>query len=187
MATSVKTERVQVGPALVLEAEIAKEVDLVKTAIAAGDIDASIAEVEVTAKAAQNPTGKDLFGFYLKLLAQSASGMAALCGGLIRPSVRPVDEKGNTIPEEKRSTEQVEAAKTGACDWFNYGQDLDRKQTCRTSILSAVEGPEKTIRKAFDGMVLAGYSKTEAAELVRNSPKFKGVEGLENLIARVAA
>jgi hypothetical protein len=189
MAKNAKSEaeRVQVGAELDLATEIAKESPEIQAAIASGDIVADITDVDITAKAQQNPTGKDLYGFYLRLLATTLPGMVALCGGLVRPSVVPKDEKGNTIPEDKRTAEQIEAAKPGAADWFGYGYDLERKQLCRKAILNAVEGPEKAIRKSFEGMLLAGYSKAEAADLVRKSPKFAGVDGLENLIARVSA
>lgn len=182
-----EVERVQVGSELDLATEIAKESPEIQAGIVAGDIVADITDVDITHKAQQNPTGKNLFGFYLRLLPTTLQGQVALCAGLVRPSVVPKDEKGNTIPEDKRTEEQIENAKPGASDWFGYGYDLERKQICRKAILNAVEGPEKAIRKSFEGMLLAGYSKADAADLVRKSPKFAGVEGLENLIARVSA
>lgn len=188
MAKNATTEeRVQVGPELDLATEIAKTSPAIQEAITAGHIEADITDVDITSKAAQNPTGKNLFGFYLRLLATSYEGQTAIAGGLVRPSVVPKDEKGNTIPAEKRTAEQIEAAKPGACDWFNYGADLEAKQACRKAILDAVEGPEKAIRKSFEGMLIAGFDKAVAVEMLRNSPKFKGVDGLENLLARVSA
>jgi hypothetical protein len=180
-------ERVQIGPELDVATELLKESAAIQQAVADGHIAADITDVDIRHGAQQNPTGKNLFGFYLRLLAMDTEGQLALCNGLERPSVVPKDEKGNTIPEDKRTAEQIEAAKVGACDWFNYGSDLERKQLCRKAILAAVEGPEKAIRKSFEGMILAGYDKAEAAAMLRNSPKFKDVDGLENLLARVSA
>jgi hypothetical protein len=151
--------------------------EMVLAAVKAGDVVSVQDEVKISEKA--SPTGKAAVKAYEKLIAVNARGMAALCGGKIEPA-KPKPAEG-----KDERTEQEKAA--GACDFFNYGYDLDVRASIRQELMGSLEGPEKTIKKAFDGMVLAGYSKTEAADLVRNSPKFKGVEGLENLLNRAAA
>jgi hypothetical protein len=151
--------------------------DMQQKAISDGHVQHVQDEVKISEKA--SPTGKAASKTYDKLIAVDAQGMAALCEGKLVPATpKPADGPDTRTEEEK---------KAGACDYFNYGYDLDVRAGIRQELLASLEGPEKTIKKAFDGMVLAGYSKTEAADLVRNSPKFKGVEGLENLLNRAAA
>jgi hypothetical protein len=151
--------------------------EMIEAAIKAGDVIRM--DGEVTVRAANSPNGKDAVKAYDKLVAVSAKGMAALCGGKIVPSTAK--------PEEGKDERTEEQKAPGACDFFNYGYDLDVRASVRQELIASLEGPEKTIKKAFDGMLLAGYSKADAAEMLRVSPKFKGVEGLENLLKRVAA
>lgn len=151
--------------------------EMVQAAIKAGNVLSVQDEVKISEKA--SPTGKAAVKAYEKLIALNAKGMSALCGGKMVPATpKPAEGKDERTEAEKAA---------GACDYFNYGFDLDVRATIRQELMGSLEGPEKTIKKAFDGMVLAGYSKAEAAELVRNSPKFKGVDGLENLLNRAAA
>lgn len=151
--------------------------EMIEAAVKAGDVARVMDEVKISEKA--SPTGKAAVKAYEKLTALSARGMAALCGGKIEPATaKPAEGKDERTEAQKAA---------GACDYFNYGYDLDVRASIRQELMGSLEGPEKTIKKAFDGMVLAGYSKAEAAELVRNSPKFKGVDGLENLLNRAAA
>jgi len=151
--------------------------DMVQKAITDGHVQHVQDEVKISEKA--SPTGKAASKAYDKLIALDAQGMAALCGGKLVPATaKPAEGKDERTDDQKAP---------GACDYFNYGYDLDVRASIRQELMGSLEGPEKTIKKAFDGMVLAGYSKSEAAELVRNSPKFKGVDGLENLLTRAAA
>lgn len=151
--------------------------DMIEAAIKAGHVVRVEDEVTISEKA--SPNGKKAVKAYEKLIAMNAQGMQALCAGKMVPATpKPAEGKDERTESQKAA---------GACDFFNYGFDLDVRASIRQELMASLEGPEKTIKKAFDGMVLAGYSKTEAADLVRNSPKFKGVEGLENLLNRAAA
>lgn len=151
--------------------------DAVKAAIEAGHVKPVDAVVEITDKA--SPTGKGAKRSYTKLLAQDAQGMAAMCDGKINPATdKPAEGKDERTDAEKAN---------GAADYFNYGYDLQVRQEIRQALMGTLEGPEKQIKKSFDGMLLAGYSKDEAAELVRNSPKFKGVDGLDAFVAKAVA
>ena len=151
--------------------------EMLQKALADGSVVLVMDEVKISEKA--SPTGKAAVKAYEKYSAMNARGMAALCGGKMEPATAK--------PSEGKDTRTEAESAPGACDFFNYGFDLDVRATVRQELMGSLEGPEKTIKKAFDGMVLAGYSKAEAADLVRNSPKFKGVEGLENLLNRAAA
>lgn len=151
--------------------------ELVQAAVDAGHVVAVTDEVTISDKA--SPTGKGAKKDYTKLIAQDAQGMAALCGGKIVPATAKAAEG-----KDERTDEQKAA---GACDYFNYGYDLDVRAGIRQELMGTLEGPEKQIKKAFDGIVLAGYSKSDAAEMLRNSPKFKGVDGLDKLLERAAA
>lgn len=151
--------------------------ELVNAAIAAGHVLAVTDEVTISDKA--SPTGKGAKKEYQKLIAQNAQGMAALCGGKIVPATaKPAEGKDERTDEQKAA---------GACDFFNYGYDLDVRAGIRQELMGTLEGPEKQIKKAFDGVVLMGYSKDEAKEMLKVSPKFKDVDGLEKLLDRAAA
>jgi len=156
-----------------LEAQLT---EMIEKAIAAGDVIRVDGMVEVSAKV--SPNGKDASKAYDKLLAVNAKGMQALCNGKMAPATEKPEGKDERTEEQKAA---------GACDYFNYGYDLDVRAAVRQELIASLEGPEKTIKKAFDGMLLAGYSKAEAADMLRVSPKFKGVDGLENLLKRIAA
>jgi len=175
------------GEHLDLATEIAKLPEVVRQAIEGGHIIADVWTVEMGKKAAQNPTGKDLVSEYLRLLAQDVQGMAARENGLMRPAVKPVDEKGNVIPKDKWTPEQVIAATPGVADFYNYGKDLDDKSEVKQRMIRLVEGPEKAIKTAYAGLIAGGFDKDEALGMLRNMPKFKGVEGLDVLLARVSA
>jgi len=150
--------------------------EMVQKAIAAGHVVSVQDEVKISEKA--SPTGKAASKAYEKLSALNAQGMAALCGGKMVPATAKPEGKDERTEDQKAA---------GACDYFNYGYDLDVRASIRQELMGSLEGPEKSIKKAFDAMVASGYSKQDAAEIVRNSPKFKGVEGIENLINRAAA
>ena len=162
---------------IVVARAVAEFSDLVKAAIEAGHIKVETKTVEISDKA--SPTTKGVAADYQRLYAQNAQGMAAICNGKIVPATdKPAEGKDERTDEEKAA---------GACDYFNYGHDLEVKAEIRQELMDTLVGPEKGIKKAYDGAVLMGYSKTEAADLVRNSPKFKGVEGLEELLKRAQA
>lgn len=186
-AAAVVVEPTFLGEKLDLATEISKLPENVQQAIKDGHIFADIWSVELGKKAAQNPTGKDLVSEYLRLLAQDAQGMAVRENGLMRPGVKPVDDKGNVIPKDKWTPEQILAATPGVCDYYNYGKDLDDKGDVKQRMIRMVEGPEKAIKTAYLGCLAMGQDKDEALETLRTSKKFKGVEGLEVLLKRVSA
>jgi len=131
--------------------------DMVKAAIAAGDVASSIDEVKIGKD--KSPTGKDEVSRYVRLSAMSAKGQLALCNGKMVPST-PKPEEG----EDERT--EVEKA-DGACDYFNYGYDLNRRAEVRQALSNILQGPEKAIKKAVDGLVAnGGFTAEEAREIV---------------------
>lgn len=132
------------------------------------------ATVEISDKA--SPTGKGAKTQYRKLVAQDAQGMAAMCGGKIVPAT-PKPEEG----KDERTEEQKAA---GACDYFNYGYDLEVRAKIRTDLMGTLEGPEKQITKLVAGLKAAGFDADAIRTTVLGSPKFQGTDGLANLIDR---
>lgn len=132
----------------------------------AGQVRATWSRVEVSAK--KSPTGKGGKKSYVRLEALNARGMSAICKGVIDPA--PAREEGQPKPQ------------VGACDYFNYGSDLDRKAPVRASLMGTLEGPEKAVKKTVLGLLAAEMSADEIRAFLHNAPKFKGVEGLDKLI-----
>lgn len=114
------------------------------------------------------PTGKPAVKAYVRLESLSAQGMSALCKGVMVPA-----------PEAKDGEPKPQA---GACDFFNYGFDLDRKAPVRAEIMRSLEGPEKAVKKAVIGALAAEMSVEEIRAFVKGAPKFKGVEGIDKFI-----
>jgi hypothetical protein len=132
--------------------------DEIKAGIEAGDIATVQDEVKVSDKA--SPTGKAASRPYTKLQALTAKGMALLCGGKLVPATgKPEDGVEDTRTDEQKAP--------GACDYFNYGYDLDVRAKERNILMSELEGPEKAIKKAVDSLVAnAGMDETEARAFV---------------------
>lgn len=122
--------------------------------------------VEVSAK--KSPTGKGGKRSYVRLEARNGRGMGTICKGVIDPAPERVE--GQPKPQ------------VGACDYFNYGSDLDRKAPVRAALMTTLEGPEKAVKKTVLGLIAAEMEPDEIRAFVRNAPKFKGVEGLDKLI-----
>lgn len=151
--------------------------NLVEQAIQSGDLRKETDEITVSAKA--SPNGKEAKRSYTKYVALSATGMAALCGGKFDPmTVKP--EEG----EDVRTDAQKEA---GACDYFNYGYDLEARASARQQLMSELEGPEKQIKKAVLNLRGMDYDDETVRQQILNSPKFKGVEGIDKLISSALA
>lgn len=151
--------------------------NLVEQAIQNGDLRREQDDVTVSAKA--SPNGKEAKRAYTKYVALTATGMAALCGGKFDP-MTPKPEEG----EDTRTDAQKEA---GACDYFNYGYDLEARATARQALMNELEGPEKQIKKAVVNLRGMDYDDETVRQQILNSPKFKGVEGIDKLITSALA
>lgn len=138
-------------------AEVAKLSDDLKAAINDGHVVASRGEVVISQKA--SPTGKGTSGFYLQMDAMNARGQAVLCNGKLEPATPKPSEGEDTRTDVQKAP--------GACDYFNYGRDLDVRAKVRAQLMSGLEGPEKAIKKAVDSLVAnAGFSEADARALV---------------------
>lgn len=139
-----------------IKAEVAKLSEALQTAITEGHVSPARGEVVITTKA--SPTGKGAQQFYLVLDALDARGQAVLCNGKLEPATRK--------PEGEDSRTDAQKA-TGACDYFNYGFDLDVRSKVRAKLMGTLEGPEKAIKKAIDSLVAnAGFTEEMAREIV---------------------
>lgn len=150
---------------------------LVDAAVQNGDLLKVTDEVTVSAKA--SPNSKEAKRAYTKYVALTASGMAALCGGKFDPMTPKPDEG-----EDTRTDAQKEA---GACDYFNYGYDLEARATTRQALMNELEGPEKQIKKAVINLRGMDYDDESVRAYILGSPKFKGVEGIDRLINNALA
>jgi hypothetical protein len=132
-------------------------IENVNKAVEAGDVKAVQDKVSISEKA--SPTGKAAEMAYTRYVAVTARGMAALCDGKLEPA----KDKPETGDDTRTDAEKA----PGACDYFNYGFDLDVRATVRAKLMSTLEGPEKAIKKAIDTLVNnAGFSETDARALV---------------------
>jgi hypothetical protein len=136
---------------------LARVPEVFRNAITAGYLRLTEGEVKISAKS--SPTNKDETRQYPKLEALTAEGMAILCGGKIEPATSAPDEGKDERTEDQK--------KAGACDYFNYGYDLTVRAKERAALESALEGPEKAIKKAVDALVAnAGFTADEARAMV---------------------
>lgn len=141
------------------------ENELIKAAVEAGDVIVTEDVVKISEKA--SPTGKAAEKKYQKFTAVTPKGMAALCGGKFAPATAK--------PEGEDTRTEAETA-PGACDYFNYGFDLDARAQVRTKLMSELEGPEKSIAKAVKALVEnAGFSEAAAREVVILQRKAQGL------------
>jgi hypothetical protein len=168
---AVETTKAEKAVREVTEQDLANKSEQVRQAVAEGHIKASWDEVTISDKA--SPTGKGQKREYLRLDAQSAQGMAAIAGG----KMKPADPRGEG--EDKRTPEQ---RAPGACDFFNYGYDLDVRASVRQALMGDLEGPEKAVKTAVKGFLAAEFAHDDIRSMIANSPKFKGVEGLEKMV-----
>lgn len=141
--------------------------------VKSGDILASWDEVEVTDKA--SPTGKGGKRPYIRLEAQTAMGLNQLFDGFINPAKpKPEGDAADTRTDDDK--------RKGACDYANYGRDLEARAAARAVLMGELEGPEKAVKKMIVGLQGAEYGVDEIRSIVMNSPKFKGIDGLSKLI-----
>jgi hypothetical protein len=151
--------------AIVEKADGFAEGSLVK-AVAEKLITATWSRVEV--KAANSPTGKGGKRAYVRLTALDIRGASAICKGVIAPAAPKED--GKPKPQ------------AGVCDYFNYGSDLDRKAPVRAALMTTLEGPEKAVKKMVVGLLAAEMEAAEIRALVKKTPKFANVEGIDKLL-----
>jgi hypothetical protein len=151
--------------AIVEKAEGFAAGSLVK-AVADGLIGAAWSRVEV--KAANSPTGKGGKRAYVRLTALDIRGAAAICKGVIAPAA--AKQEGQPKPQ------------AGVCDYFNYGSDLDRKAPVRAALMTTLEGPEKAVKKMVVGLLAAEMEAAEIRALVKRTPKFANVDGIDKLL-----
>jgi len=133
--------------------ELAKRTEAVQTAVTEGHLVASYGEVEITGKA--SPTKKGVVGPYLVLDAQDARGQLALAGKLEPATPKPAEGDDTRTDAQKAP---------GACDFFNYGFDLDVRAKVRAKLMATLEGPDKAIAKAVASLV-ANTGMDEASAL----------------------
>jgi hypothetical protein len=155
--TTTEPTKANDDPKLDVAAEVAKRSELIQNAVKDGSLVATSEVVVITDKS--SPTGKGGKRAYLMLAAQNARGMAALCGGKLEPATaKPAEGEDNRTDEQKAN---------GACDYFNYGFDLDVRAKTRAALMAELEGPEKSIKKAVDNLVAnAGMSEADARTFV---------------------
>lgn len=144
----------------------AETLALVETAINDKNVRAVKDVVKISAKA--SPDNKDHEKEYTRYEALNARGMAALCGGKIEPSTSaPAEGKDERTDDQKAN---------GACDYFNYGFDLDQRASVRASLMGELEGPEKAIAKLVKALVDGGLmTEPEAREYVVAQRTAKGL------------
>ena len=140
--------------------------------IKAGNIRASWDNVEVSDKA--SPTGKGATRPYIRLEALNGAGLAQMFDGKIEPAT--------SKPETGDDTRTLEQKRSGACDYANYGADLERRAAARAALMNELEGPEKLVKKAVVAMLAIGIEPADIKAQITGSPKFKGVEGLGKLV-----
>lgn len=143
--------------------------DVLAAAIEAGHLRAVGLE-NVTIGKKVSPTGKDESQAYEKLQAMDLEGMVILSLGKIEPATDKPEEPA----KDERTDEQK---KTGACDHFNYGQDLAIRQQLRGQLNGEIEGPSKVIAKTAEGLVKAGVfdSQEQAVAFVKEQRAAKGL------------
>lgn len=131
--------------------------EMIQAAIDSKDVIAVTDKVTISEKA--SPNGKAAEKAYTRLAAQTAKGMAALCAGKIPPATAKPAEGDDTRTDADKAN--------GACDYFNYGYDLDVRAQVRGQLMSELEGPEKSILKAVKALVEnAGFTEAAARDLV---------------------
>lgn len=130
--------------------------DAVKAAIEDKSVRATTEEVVIREK--NSPTGKEAKRAYVALEALNGKGMAILCGGKTVPATAKAKEG-----DDERTPEQKAA---GACDYFNYGYDLELRATVRAKLMTLLEGPEKAVIKMGKLMVANGFPAESAVDII---------------------
>lgn len=150
--------------------------EVLDKAVADGHLKVEDATVEISDKA--SPTGKGVSQAFKAFTALTVQGMAILCGGKTKPATPKPEGDDERTDEDKAA---------GACDYFNYGYNLDVRAGIRQALMSGLEGPEKEIKKAVAGLVAMGLEGDAISTAIKNSPKFSGVEGIDKFISAALA
>lgn len=169
--TSDAPERTPEQTAAWIAERTSKLSEALQQAIQKGDVVASIGTVKIGKDA--SPTKQEVSRDYLKLEAMSAAGMAAIHGGKIKPQTPKPDGKDERTPEQKQQ---------GACDFHNYGYDLDVRAKVRADLLTALEGPEKAIANMVKALRAADNDDDTIRTIIAASPKFKGFSTLDAVV-----
>jgi hypothetical protein len=147
--------------------------EMVDKAIENGDVRKF--EDVVTIGERPSPTKKEEKASFMNYRALTATGMAALCGGKYEPA--------KDGPEKGKKDERTDFDKEwGACNYFNYGFDLELRQAARTKLLNDLQGSEKQIVKLATMLLLAENSPEDVKDMIMNSPKWKATENLEAIV-----
>ncbi len=155
-----------------IDADMATLSESQQAGVRAGNIRASWDTVEVSDKA--SPTGKGAKRAYIRLEALNAQGLAQVFDGKINPATsKPATGDDTRTDDDKRN---------GACDYANYGLDLERRAYARAQLMNELEGPEKLVKKAVLAMLAIGLEPADVKASIIGSPKFKGVDGLGKLV-----
>ena len=164
VVAEVVVERSLLNP---LDAMPAEKAEAIRKGVASGDI-IEDRKAKVTVRAKSSPTKKDEHQPYVAYFAKTGRGMALLCGGKVEPM---------TVKAEEGKDERTDAQKAaGACDYFNYGYDLDVRQPIRVKLEDSLAGPEKAIDKMVKQLVDGGlYSEPEARAFVIERRKTQGL------------
>jgi len=146
----------------------------IRDGIASGNVQVSWDTVDVSAK--KSPTGKAAYRYYLRIEARNAAGQSQVFGKLNAAT----SEKD--IPADATADQRKALEAKGACDYANYGYDLERRAAARQALLGELEGPEKAVKKAVIGMLAIDMTPEEIRAQIMGSAKFKGFEGLANIV-----
>lgn len=157
------------------DSDIALLSDKQAEGVRAGKIKASWDVVTVSAK--KSPTGKAGKRWYVRLEALDAAGLSQMFNGKIVPQT-PADK----IPEGTSKERREELTAKGACDYANYGFDLERRADARAKLLAELEGPEKVVKKAVASFQALDMDSEQIRTLILNSPKYKDVDGLAKIV-----
>jgi len=140
--------------------------DAIRKAVAEKHIAA--VQSKVTIRAKSSPTKKDESQPYIAYFANDARGMSVLCGGKIEPAM--------VKPEEGKDERTGAQRAPGACDYFNYGFDLDVRQPIRIMLEDSLAGPERAIEKVVKSLVDGGlFGEKDAREFVVSQRTARGL------------
>lgn len=143
--------------------------------IKAGNIKPSWDTVTVSKK--KSPTGKAGYKHYVRLEAVNTQGLSQLFDGFINAAT---DE--SKIAENASKEQREKLLHKGACDYANYGFDLERRADTRAKLLAELEGPEKVVKKAVAAFMALDMEPAQIRMHILNSPKYKGVDGLAKIV-----
>lgn len=155
---------------------VTKLSEKLRQAITDGDVVTSIGTVTISAKA--SPTKAEAKQDYLVLEAMTGAGMGAINGGRIRPR--------KEAPAEGPDTRTAEEKLYGACDWHNYGYDLNVRADIRGALMATLEGPEKAIANVVKSLRAIDFSDEDITASVMKG-KFSTHPQIAQILAAALA